>query len=348
MKKLLFTILLTTSLLLNGCSKNEEISLVQNNIDKTQIANPSSLITVTELHELLENNEDVIMIGALSNIKALIPGSIESKGINGSYTVWRDDYSGDNSIEAISTDVSGFRNSQLEMEELLSKAGATPTSTIVVYSAGAMHDSARLYFQISLLGHEDVRYLDGGLNAWVDSNIPSGDTNTLVKEEIKTNYFAPNYTPNLWDATVEDILYALENPDEWVVIDTRAVEEYLGEKTSSSTGAYGTGRIKDSIHIAWNDTVDENSNLKSVEELQELYGEITKDKKVITYCQSGVRSSHSQYVLKNILGLDEVYNYDGSWIEWSYINSSASNVSPELKERVSAYTELFNDNQKPI
>lgn len=334
--------------LLVSCSNNNEAVILAERTDNMQMENPTALITVSELNALIENNEDVVMIGALSNIKSLIPGMIERKGINGSYTVWRDDYSGAGSTEAISTEVSGYRLSQQEMEELLSKAGATPESTIVVYSAGAMHDAARLYFQISLLGHEDVRYLDGGLNAWVNAKIPSGDTSALVKEDIKTEYKSPEYTPELWDVDIEDVINALENPEEWVVIDTRSKDEYLGEKTGSSAGAFGTGRIKDSVHIAWNDTVNEDLTLKSVDELQELYGDIIKDKKVITYCQSGVRSSHTQFVLKNLLGVEEVYNYDGSWIEWSYVNSSASNTTEELKSAVSKYTELFKDNGKEI
>lgn len=105
------------------------------------------------------------------------------------------------------------------------------------------------------------------------------------------------------------------------------------------------------MHIEWKNAVDDETKLlKPIEELEAIYGEAVEGKKVITFCQSGVRSAHTQFVLESVLGVEEVYNYDGSWIEWSYINSSASaeDIDAELKDKVAANTELFTDNGEPI
>jgi thiosulfate/3-mercaptopyruvate sulfurtransferase len=85
--------------------------------------------------------------------------------------------------------------------------------------------------------------------------------------------------------------------------------------------------------------------LKSKTELDQLYGDLLKDKKVITYCQSGVRSAHTWLVLTEVLGAKEIYNYDGAWIEWSF---AASEASGDRYADILELTEEWSDNKKPI
>ncbi len=141
----------------------------------------------------------------------------------------------------------------------------------------------------------------------------------------------------------------MDNPKEWVVIDTRSVKEQNGEKTGSSAGAYGTGGLKGSLNIDWGNALYKNHTLKSKAELEEIYKDIN-GRKVITFCQSGVRSAQTQAVLKEVLGLDEVYNYDGSWIELSYLASEASKnvVDDKLRENVKNHLSNWQDYKKPI
>lgn len=335
-----------------GCSKKVEIDKSAQGKKISEYSNPQAIISAEQLKNMKDDkNKDLVVIGILDPKKAVLPGNLAGKPVEGSYTVWRPDYSGTGSKENLNGEVGGYRLSKEKMEELLSKAGATEKSTIVVYAADAHHDAARLYWQIKLLGHEDVRVLDGGANAWAAANYPTGNAKKLVDEAKKTDFTAASYETPKYDKSTEDVIEALKNPNEWVVIDARSTDEYDGKETGSSKGAFGTGRIKGTTHIEWTQAVNkEETTFKSLEELKNIYGDKIKDKKVIILCQSGVRSAHSFLVLKELLGAKEIYNYDGSWIEWSYAASEASNgkVSKEIKDSVLSLTEVWSDNKGEI
>jgi len=305
------------------------------------------IISAPQLKQLVDNNDpNLIIIGVINPASALIPLSASSRPIEGSYLVWRGDYSGGGTSEALSPEVTGVRRSREDIEVLLSRAGVTQNSRIVVYSADAMHDAARFVWQLRLLGLEKVSYLDGGVNAWIAAGYSTGRAVRLADQPVKNQFRAPNYNPRAYDVTFAQLRDALRNPSEWVVIDTRSKDEYDGKRTSSSSGAFGTGRIRGVVHINWEDSVDPDTKLlKSQAELERLYGNVIRGKKVITYCQSGVRSAHTWLMLTEVLGAREVYNYDGSWIEWSY---AASEASGSQYADILQQTELWSDNRRPI
>ncbi|UPQ86965.1 sulfurtransferase [Vibrio sinaloensis] len=262
-----------------------------------------SFITAQSLNQMMHSGQDVVVIGALNPLKPDQP-------IAGSFSMWRSDYSAKDGAY----DFGGMRNSTEEMESILSQYGATPESTIVVYAANAHHDAARLYWQIKNLGHQDVRYLDGGLNAWIGAGLPTGKSEPVV---TATQYKAPQPQQESQAlATLDMVLNAQQHTDEWVIIDTRGNDEFDGSATKS--GAYGPGTIASSVHINWTQALNDDTTLKSASELKALYGDVIQGKKVIAYCQSGVRSAHTSMVLTEVLGAEEVYNYDGSWIEYSH------------------------------
>lgn len=355
MKRMIAVVLcvvLVLSLALTGCSKKVTVDNSAQGKKISQYSNPNAFITPAQVKSMLDaKDNNLVVIGVLDPTKALIPGNIAGTPIEGSYTVWRPDYSGKGSKESITGEVDGFRKSKEVMEELLSKAGATANSTIVVYAADAHHDAARFFWQVRMLGHKDVRYLDGGLNAWIGAGYKTGKMKKLVDEGKKTEYKAPNYNAAILNADIQKVVEELNNPKEWVVIDTRSKDEYDGKKTGSSKGAFGTGRLKGTVHIEWtNAIVKEDTTLKSIDELKKIYGDTIKGKKVITLCQSGVRSAHTYMVLKDILGAKDIYNFDGSWIEWSYVASEASKdkVEDDLKGKVLSLTEEWSDNKEVI
>lgn len=269
-------------------------------------AHPESFITPFQLNEMMESGKDVVIIGALNPTKGDTP-------IEGSFTMWRGDYSA--SEDAY--EFGGMRNTQAEMEAILSSYGTTADSTIVVYAANSHHDAARLWWQVKLLGHEDVRYLDGGLNAWLGAGLPTGDANPSVKA---TAYKAPGASDELL-ATLNDVVAALENG---TVIDTRTADEESGADTKK--GAFGPGKIAGSVFIEWKKAVGEDTTLLPLADLNELYGDIP-DENLIAYCQSGVRSAHTLFVLTQAMGYENVKNYDGSWIEWSHEYYEKGNTS---------------------
>ncbi|EJN6828467.1 sulfurtransferase [Vibrio cidicii] len=278
----------------------------------TQYAHPEHFISAHQLKSMMDSGKDVVVIGALNPIKPDSP-------ILGSYALWRNDYSAANGHY----DFDGMSNSIEEMETILGSFGATADSTIVVYAAGSHHDAGRLYWQIHNLGHQDVRYLDGGLNVWKGAGYPTGSADQSV---TAVEYKAPNPRQDNNALATLDMVIAAQNNPNWVILDTRGNDEFNGKVSIS--GAYGPGTIPSSVHIDWTKALNEDTTLKSAQELQALYGNIIKGKKVIAYCQSGVRSAHTTMILTEVLGATGVYNYDGSWIEYSHAHYEQKN--PEV------------------
>jgi len=309
-------------------------------------ASGSAIISVGELKALVDKGDkNLVLFGVINPTAALVPLSTASRPIDGSWLVWRPDYTSGNTKEAIAPEVTGFRRSQAEMENLLSRAGVTPNSRIVVYGADAQSDSARFVWQLKMLGLTNVQYLDGGVNAWLAAGRPHGKGTRLDNQPVKTDFKAPNYNPAAFDAPFELVKKALAS-NEWVVIDTRSGDEFAGKQTPSSTGAFGTGRIAGAVHINWTSAVDGNTQrLKSVDELKKIYGDTIRGKKVIAYCQSGVRSAHTWLVLTQVLGATDVYNYNGSWIEWSF---AASEASKDRFPGIVKLVEEWTDNGRPL
>ena len=274
-----------------------EVNAIEQIEKISEYANANSFITPDALHELMEGDKNTVVIGTLNPSHGNAP-------IRNSYTVWRDDYSNN------SHTYGGMRAEPGELENMLGEFGATADSTIVVYAANDHHDAARLMWQIQMLGHKDVRYLDGGLNAWAGAGLPTGNANPATEPTV---YESTGITEDHL-ATYEMVVNAITDPD-WIILDTRGLNEHDGSTILS--GAAGPGTIPGSIHVDWSLVKNDDTTLKSVEELKTIYGDMIEGKKVISYCQSGVRSAHTTMVLKDVLGAEEVYNYDGSWIEWS-------------------------------
>lgn len=279
-----------------------EVNLSEQQLKINEYANPDSLITAEALKELLaDESKDVVVIGTMKEADKAIPGS---------YVVWRPDYSGTKAF-----DYGGMANTKEEMETLLSNFGVKEDTTIVTYAANDQHDSARLFWQLKLLGHKDVRLLDGGINVWIGLGYETTEP-MAIGDRPKTEYKAPNYDPQKFNASIDVVANAIDNTD-YVIIDTRAEDEEKGAKTLN--GAFGPGKIKGSVWIEYSKATKENGTFKPLEELEALYkNEIASNKEIIAYCQSGVRSAYTWFVFTQILGYEEVLNYDGSWIEWSY------------------------------
>ena len=141
-------------------------------------------------------------------------------------------------------------------------------------------------------------------------------------------------------ADIDDVIGALQNPETWVVIDVRTHEEWSGE--TRLPNAFGSGRIKGTINVdRWALTCDED-NLISQEEILEMFSFIGS-RKVIVYCHAGLRSAFVQAVLLD-LGF-HVYNYEGSWVDWSRAASVAEGGPNSI---VLSYTEVWTDNEGVI
>jgi thiosulfate/3-mercaptopyruvate sulfurtransferase len=207
--------------------------------------------------------------------------------------------------------------SKSDMEELMSRVGATPETTLVLYGDMRNWFAAFAFWTFKVYGHEDVRLMDGGRRKW-------------IAEEREMVDAIPSFTPSVYMARGADfgirsllpsVHSALERSDV-AIVDVRSPAEFSGEISAppeyANEGAQRAGHIPGAVNIPWAMAINDDDTFKSADELAEIYGSrgITDDKTVITYCRIGERSSHTWVVLKYLLGYRVVSNYDGSWSEW--------------------------------
>jgi thiosulfate/3-mercaptopyruvate sulfurtransferase len=203
-----------------------------------------------------------------------------------------------------------------DFSALLSAGGIGPDTTIVLYGDNNNWFAAWAYWQLKLYGHKDVRILDGGRKYWLDHGLP---LSTDIPTYSASAYQLPEPDFAL-RAFRDDILPRLADP-ELVLVDVRAPAEYSGELLAPpglSETAQRAGHIPGAASIPWAQTVREDGTFKSVDDLAALYAAkgVTSDKDIIAYCRIGERSSHTWFVLHELLGYRRVRNYDGSWTEW--------------------------------
>ena len=203
-----------------------------------------------------------------------------------------------------------------DMSRLLSASGIGPDTHIALYGDNNNWFAAWAYWQLKLYGLERVSLVDGGRKLWLGRNLPltndvpsyAGTGFTLEGPSYELREFRDELLPRLGDPGLG-------------LVDVRSPAEYSGEVLAppglSETAQRG-GHIPGAASIPWSQAVREDGTFKSPEELAALYqGKgITPDKDIVTYCRIGERSSHSWFVLHEILGYPSVRNYDGSWTEW--------------------------------
>ena len=208
---------------------------------------------------------------------------------------------------------------QEQLERLLSNLGVSRDTTIVMYGDNNNWFGAYAFWLLKIYGHQDVRVMNGGRKKWLDEGRP---ITTEVPNYPKTEYKAD--APDLSIRVFRDEVRSLLGQPDYAMVDVRSPAEYSGELLAppglSETAQRG-GHIPGARNIPWSQAVAEDGTFKPVEQLRELYqGQgITPDKNVVAYCRIGERSSHTWFVLKYLLGYENVRNYDGSWTEWGSV-----------------------------
>jgi thiosulfate/3-mercaptopyruvate sulfurtransferase len=203
-----------------------------------------------------------------------------------------------------------------KLEELLGRAGVTPETTIILYGDNNNWFAAWALWQLKVYGHQDVRLMDGGRKKWLAEG---RELETGEPSPAPTTYTAKDPDPSL-RALLPDVQSTYKSADT-VLVDVRSPAEFTGEILAPpglpETCQRG-GHIPGAKSIPWGKACNEDGTFKSRAELEALYGAqgVTPDKNVIAYCRIGERSSHTWFVLKYLLGFQNVRNYDGSWTEW--------------------------------
>lgn len=193
------------------------------------------------------------------------------------------------------------------IQSLFGNKGVDGGTNVVLYDDGEFVDAGRVFWILEVYGHRRVAILDGGYPAWMKNGF---EISQQVIPRMPKQFIAVIQPDKL--ATRLHAHLAINNENK-VLIDARSAEEYRGEVSRFRR----FGHIPNAVSVPWNRNIarlDDVSMSKPLPKLEDLYKNIGKDKKIITYCNKGKQSSFTYFILRR-LGYD-VSHYDGSWFDW--------------------------------
>ena len=205
--------------------------------------------------------------------------------------------------------------SKEKFEALLSKYGISNDSTVVLYGGNNNWFATYAFWYFKIYGHQDVRLIDGGRKLWELKGLPLV---TEVPTRTASRYIAKE-RDNSIRAFRDQVIASIGIKN---IVDVRSPAEFSGELAAPAHLPQEGGQIKGHIpgakNIPWSKAANEDGTFRSNEELAELYKSAGVDfaKETIAYCRIGERSAFSWFVLHELLDLQNVTNYDGSWTEY--------------------------------
>lgn len=228
--------------------------------------------------------------------------------IPGSINTWRPEY------EDYDNEIKGMMAGQSQMESLLQSWGLSYSDTLILYDGRGNSNACRLWWILRQYGFERVKILDGSYIRWQQLQYPV-DT---VSHKAQMSTITLGKLDHKFYASLSDVQHHLKG--EGILLDSRTKEEYDGELKKGNVKR--GGHIPTAIRFDWSEMVelDEigNGRFKELEIIRERLEKegINQEDDIIVYCQSGVRSACVTFVLTEMLGFENVRNYDGSWLEW--------------------------------
>ena len=210
-------------------------------------------------------------------------------------------------VSLINTDPAPLQAFMWMIEHVLDLRGVDADTPVVVYDEQSGMRSARAFWFLEYLGHQNVQVLDGGFNRWTSEGLPVSHDADAPRKSAWAG--APQESRI---AAWRDVQARLGSSDV-VIIDTRSDDEYFGRNVRAKRG----GAIPGAVHIEWSNNLADDGTFKPADELRQMYEKlgVTPDKEVVTYCQGGYRAAHT-YLALRLLGYPRVRNYTGSWKEW--------------------------------
>jgi thiosulfate/3-mercaptopyruvate sulfurtransferase len=200
--------------------------------------------------------------------------------------------------------------------KLMGSRGISNDHTVVLYGDRNNWFAAYTYWYFKYYGHDDVKLINGPREKWIEegrdtsSEVPSYDAATFEAKGPQSGIRALR----------DEVEGALDSDTK--LVDVRSPQEYSGELIAMTgyeqEGAQRGGHIPGAASVPWAQAVNEDGTFKSKDELESLYTEkgVLNGDPIIAYCRIGERSAHTWFVLHELLGNDDVKNYDGSWTEW--------------------------------
>jgi thiosulfate/3-mercaptopyruvate sulfurtransferase len=272
-----------------------------------QAAHPESIVTTEWVGENLDNSDVRLVevdVDTAAYDQGHIPGAV---GWN-----WTSQLNDDLTRDILSGD---------QMAQLLGESGINPSTTVVLYGDNNNWFATYAFWQMRMYGHQNLKIMDGGRQKWIDEGRElATDSPSVAAETYEAS--APDTSIR---ATRDYVLGIASTANNTGLVDVRAPDEFDGTLLAPAhlpqEGSQRGGHIPGAANIPWASAVAEDGTFKSVEELQEIYGGkgISGDAETIAYCRIGERSSHTWFVLTQILGHSKVRNYDGSWTEYGSI-----------------------------
>jgi thiosulfate/3-mercaptopyruvate sulfurtransferase len=202
-----------------------------------------------------------------------------------------------------------------QFSKLLSDKGISNDDTVILYGGNNNWFAAYAYWYFKLYGHENVKLLDGGRKKWELDGRP------LSSDAVSRS--ATSYTAKAPDNAIrafrDEVIAAINAKN---LVDVRSPDEFSGKILAPAhlpqEQSQRAGHIPGAINVPWSKAANEDGTFKSDEDLAKLYAEAGLDgqKETIAYCRIGERSSHTWFVLQELLGHNNVKNYDGSWTEY--------------------------------
>ena len=198
---------------------------------------------------------------------------------------------------------------------LLAKNGIGPDTTVVLYGGNNNWFAAYAYWYFKLYGHDSVKLLDGGRKKWeLDGRVLVTD----VPDRATTVYPVPTERAELRSKR-DEVIAAIGNVQ---LIDVRSPDEYAGRLLAPAhlpqEQSQRPGHIPTASNVPWSKSANDDGTFKSDAELVDLYtgAGLVEGAQTIAYCRIGERSAHTWFVLHEVLGWEDVKNYDGSWTEY--------------------------------
>ena len=203
-----------------------------------------------------------------------------------------------------------------EFGKLFGSRGISNDHTIVLYGDRNNWFAAYTYWYLRYYGHDDVKLMNGPREKWINEGRPT-NSDKPSNDAVTFNSKMPD---NSIRALRDEVLGVVGTDTK--LVDVRSPQEFSGELIAMAgyeqEGAQRSGHIPGAASVPWAQAVNEDGTFKSAEDLKELYGGkgVLDGDEIVTYCRIGERSAHTWFVLHELLGVDFVKNYDGSWTEW--------------------------------
>ncbi|MCW2939543.1 MAG: Thiosulfate sulfurtransferase [Actinomycetia bacterium] len=200
-------------------------------------------------------------------------------------------------------------------EQLLSGKGIANDDLVILYGGNNNWFAAYAYWYFKLYGHGNVKLLDGGRKKW---ELDSRELVVDVPSRPSTDYKAQDQDLSI-RAFRDEAVEAIGTKN---LIDVRSPDEFSGKLLAPAhlpqEQAQRAGHIPTARSIPWSKAANDDGTFKSDDELRQIYADAGVDlnKATVAYCRIGERSSHTWFALRELLGLSDVKNYDGSWTEY--------------------------------